>query len=158
MRSLISVGVIILFAITAFSISTYVSRGIELRGLERQFLGVELQIGNGFLRSELNCYIPVMQVSSLLEVDPTVSLNFRLGRRISFYTGLGFIVLVDLHNLQAFIYSDTSFRVKAGINLKLSELIHVFGEVMTIAGLTDSPFFIGWSGVLYVNAGIGLNY
>ncbi|OAA31663.1 hypothetical protein AT15_06200 [Kosmotoga arenicorallina S304] len=158
MRSLISVGVILLFAIVALSISTYVSMGVELSGLERQFLGVGLQSGKGFFRSELNCYVPVIQISSLLELDPAVSLNFRLGNNFTLYTGLGFIILVDLHEVQAFIYSDNSFRVKAGIRLKLSELIHIFGEVMTIAGLVDSPYLIGWSGVLYVNAGIGLNY
>lgn len=158
MRLLISMCVILLFAIVAFSISTYVSMGVELSGLERQFFGVGLQSGKGFFRSELNCYVPVIQISSFLELNPAVSLNFRLGKNVSLYSGLGFIILVDLHEFQAFIYSDNSFRVKAGIRLKLSELIHIFGEVITIGGLVDSPFFIGWSGVLYVNAGIGLNY
>jgi len=159
MRSLICVGIIIiLFTIVSFSMSVYVSKGIELSGLERQFFGVGLQLGNNFLRSELNCYVPVTQISSLLELDPAVSLNFRLGKNVSLYTGLGFIVLVDLYKLQVFIYSDNAFRVKAGINLKLTDLIHIFGEVMTIGGLANGPYLIGWSGILYVNAGIGLNY
>ncbi|AKI97584.1 hypothetical protein [Kosmotoga pacifica] len=168
MVRLLAILLVTMLAATVFSLSVHGSIGSELGGLNRQFLGFGLRIGDGTIRAELNGYIPISSFSdipyldwqafSVMEIDPTVLLFFQLDQDLSLYAGVGLILLADFRDSLFLLYSDRAFHVKVGINLLLLDFINVFGEVMTIGGLSTGPFLVGWSGVFSLHAGAGLEF
>ncbi|MCD6159356.1 MAG: hypothetical protein DRP32_07370 [Thermotogae bacterium] len=168
MVRILAILLVVMLAATAFSLSVHGLIGSELGGLNRQILGIGVQIGDGTLRAEVNGFIPITSVSdipyldwsafSVMEIDPTVLLNFQLDNDLSVYAGVGLILLADFRDSLFLLYSDRAFHVKLGVNLLLMNFINVFGEVMTIGGLSGGPYMVGWSGVFSLHVGAGLEF
>jgi hypothetical protein len=165
MKKLLVVFFVLLLISHAFSLSFHGLAGSEFGGLNRQFIGAGVGLGNGLLRLEVNAFLPVSSLSdvpdldwkeiSVLEIDPMLLLNIRLAKGLAIYLGGGPIILADIKAPAFIIYSDRIFHVKGGASLMLGS-IRIFAEAMTSIGLIGGPIGFGWSGIYSIHVGAGL--
>lgn len=162
------VAFFVLFLIPyAFSLNLHGFVGSEFGGLNRQFIGGSVGLGDGLLRLEINAFLPVSSLAnipdldwreiSVLEIDPMLLLNVRLTKGLAIYFGGGPIILADIKTPAFTLYSNRVFHVKGGATLALDS-IYIFAEAMTSITFMDNPTEFSWSGIYSIHAGVGLEF